>query len=199
MMGAKNADGRSDLWSLGVVAYHAVTGRVPFDAETIGALCVAIERGTFPPASRVRPGLPESLDAWFEKALARSPEARFSTAREMSDAFEAALRGEAPSRRRAWIAAAAVVGSAAVVILAVVVVAAAWSAQKRNAGESSSVQAGEPVASSYAPPPPPPPVSISVQVTGVPSASSSSPASSSSAPPRASSSAKGAPPLPPRK
>ena len=101
MLSAKGVDARSDLWSLAVVAYHAITGRVPFDAETMGALCIAIDRASFAPPSQVRPGLSPAIDAWFARAMARQPEARFPTAREMTDAFEAATRGIEPMRTSA--------------------------------------------------------------------------------------------------
>jgi serine/threonine-protein kinase len=187
MLGAKNADARSDLWSLGVVAYHAVTGRVPFDGETIGALCVAIERGTFPPASQLRAGLPRTVDAWFEKAMARSPADRFASAREMTDAFEAALRGEGGGNRRAWIA----VGVVVLIAVVVVGVGEAFLRPRRaGGGESSSVLAGEAVASTYVPPVVPP-VSVSVVLSVTPAASSAPPAASSAKP-----KASAKPPLP---
>ena len=57
VLGAKGLDGRSDIWSLGVVAYHAITGQLPFTSETLGALCVAIDRCKFAPASGIRQGV----------------------------------------------------------------------------------------------------------------------------------------------
>jgi serine/threonine-protein kinase len=93
MLNAKGVDSRSDLWSLAVVAYHALTGRVPFDADTIGALCIAIDRATFVPPSALRLGLPSAVDSWFGRALARDPDQRFSSARDMTDSFAAAVRG----------------------------------------------------------------------------------------------------------
>jgi serine/threonine-protein kinase len=76
-----------------VVCYRALTTRVPFRGETLGALCVNIERGVFAPPSRLRADLPPSVDTWFERAMARQPEARFESVREMTDAFERAIEG----------------------------------------------------------------------------------------------------------
>ena len=90
-MSAKQVDFRSDLWSLGAVMYHALTDRRPFEAETLGALCVKLDRAQFEPATQVRGDLPPSLDAWFRKALAREPTERFGSAKEMSDAFALAI------------------------------------------------------------------------------------------------------------
>jgi serine/threonine protein kinase len=83
MMSAKHVDTRSDLWSLGVVAYHALTGCVPFNGETLGAICIAIDRGDYVPASELRPDLPRAVDAWFARAITKNPSARFSSAAEM--------------------------------------------------------------------------------------------------------------------
>jgi eukaryotic-like serine/threonine-protein kinase len=90
VMSSKGVDFRSDLWSLAVVAYNALTGRLPFSAETLGALCVAINTASFEPATRVRPDLPASLDTWFERALNRSPDKRFESARSMAETLQAA-------------------------------------------------------------------------------------------------------------
>ena len=90
---AKDADRYADLWALAVVAYEALTGEVPFNGETLGALCIAIAQADFPPPSQLRPDLPGELDGWFSRALAKSPAARFATANEMAEAFAAAARG----------------------------------------------------------------------------------------------------------
>ncbi|MCU0687839.1 MAG: serine/threonine protein kinase [Polyangiaceae bacterium] len=81
MLDLKQVDFRADLWSLGVVAYHCLVGIYPFEGKTIGGLCVAIEKGVFEPPSRLRPGLPPALDAWFLRALHRDPASRFRRAK----------------------------------------------------------------------------------------------------------------------
>ncbi len=87
MLSSKHVDLRADLWSLGVVSYHCLTGRVPFEGETLGGLCVAIEKGLFEAPSRALPGVSPVVDAWFMRALHRDPMARFGSAREMADAL----------------------------------------------------------------------------------------------------------------
>ncbi|MDI3292065.1 serine/threonine-protein kinase [Polyangium sp. 15x6] len=91
ILSARRVDHRADLWSVGVVLYRALTGHVPFQGETLGAVCIAIERGSFVPPSQKRPGLLPTLDAWFLRALARDPAQRFQSAKELADAFLAAL------------------------------------------------------------------------------------------------------------
>lgn len=92
-MSAKHVDARADLWSLAVVAYHCVTGRVPFDGDTLPAVFVAIVNGKFEPPSGLVPGLPPAIDAWFAKALARDPDSRFSSAKDLADSFARAMVG----------------------------------------------------------------------------------------------------------
>ena len=92
ILSARRVDARSDLWSLGVVAYRALTSQVPFQGETLGAVCIAIERGAFVPPSQRRPGLPPSLDPWFHRAFAREVDHRFQTAKEMAEAFVGAAQ-----------------------------------------------------------------------------------------------------------
>ena len=89
----KVVDLRSDLWSLGIVAFEALTAKRPFDGPSFGALAVKIATGQAPKPSDVNPNLPPSVDEWFAKACAREPGKRFSTARELSDAFRAAFEG----------------------------------------------------------------------------------------------------------
>ena len=86
----RGVDFRSDLWALAVVAYECLTGRQPFQADTVGALCIAIERAAFRPPSGLRPELAPAIDGWFQRAFARDPRQRFASAREMGDAFAAA-------------------------------------------------------------------------------------------------------------
>jgi serine/threonine protein kinase len=100
VVGAKAIDHRTDLWSLGVVAFEALTGKVPFEGETIGALALAVCHGPLPVPSKISPALSSSIDAgvdaWFARACARNPEERFVSAKELSAAFEAAVGGFEP-------------------------------------------------------------------------------------------------------
>jgi eukaryotic-like serine/threonine-protein kinase len=87
MLSSKHVDLRADLWASAVVAYHCLTGGVPFDGETFGAVAVAVTQAQFsPPFAQYGVGS-EALDAWFSRALSRELSARFSSAEELSDSF----------------------------------------------------------------------------------------------------------------
>lgn len=92
LLSSPNVDEKSNLWSLGVVAYLALTGKLPFPGETFGALSLAIHSRQFPLLSVLRPELPATLDAWFRKALEPDPSARFQTANDLAGALRVAAR-----------------------------------------------------------------------------------------------------------
>ncbi|MBW2526387.1 MAG: SUMF1/EgtB/PvdO family nonheme iron enzyme [Deltaproteobacteria bacterium] len=85
--GSKDVDLRSDLWSLGVIIYEALTGRRPFEGSSYVGVGAAVLQGKYPLASELRAGLPPTIDDWFAKVLCLEPEGRFASAREMVDAF----------------------------------------------------------------------------------------------------------------
>jgi len=91
MLSARSVDSKCDLWALAVVAYHAITGFLPFPGETYGAICLAVHRAKFRPPSQLRSIVPAEVDRWFSRAFTRDPSLRFQTARELGDAFVAAL------------------------------------------------------------------------------------------------------------
>jgi serine/threonine protein kinase len=89
----KVIDLRSDLWSLAVVAFEALTGQRPFDGPSFGALAVKIATTDAPKPSATNATLPPSVDAWFAQACAREPAARFGSARELAEKLRAAFEG----------------------------------------------------------------------------------------------------------
>jgi serine/threonine protein kinase len=91
IMGSTDVRDASDLWSLGVVAYQALTGKLPFTGETLGSIIVAVNQAVHVAPSRVREDLPQGIDDWMARALAREPAERFASARDMADQLGVAL------------------------------------------------------------------------------------------------------------
>jgi eukaryotic-like serine/threonine-protein kinase len=89
-------DFRSDLYSAGVAAYEAVTGRVPFNAETFNELVFKIALESPEPAELVAPGLDPAFAAIIARAMIRDPAGRFQTAREFQAAVDGWLMSAAP-------------------------------------------------------------------------------------------------------
>lgn len=81
----EHVDGRSDLYSLGVVAFFALTGRFPFSASsTQGYLAAHITK--LPPAvASLRPDLPASLSSAVDRLLEKDPARRFQTGEELAE------------------------------------------------------------------------------------------------------------------
>ena len=83
--GLRSVDHRSDLWSMGVLAFRCLVGRLPFEGEAVGDLLVKICTAPIPVPSEIAPDLPSGFDAWFERAVRREPSERFSNAQELAD------------------------------------------------------------------------------------------------------------------
>jgi serine/threonine-protein kinase len=98
--GLRSVDHRSDLWSVGVIAYRCIVGDLPFQGEAIGDLLVKICTAPLPVPSQRAPGVPTGFDAWFAKALEREPSQRFESAALAAQALNAAfgLAARAPSQ-----------------------------------------------------------------------------------------------------
>jgi serine/threonine-protein kinase len=88
--GIKSVDFRSDLWSLAVIAYQAITGQLPFQSEALGDLLVKIIVHPIPTPSQVAQ-VPPGFDAWFAKATQRDPNLRFQSAKDFADSLTLAI------------------------------------------------------------------------------------------------------------
>jgi eukaryotic-like serine/threonine-protein kinase len=73
----KPQDARSDLFSLGVVLYELVTGKRPFDAESLQAICGRVLSSTPLPPSHANPSVPTGFDEVVARCLAKDPIARY--------------------------------------------------------------------------------------------------------------------------
>ena len=81
----KPVDKRTDIWAFGAVLYEMVTGEKAFDGESSASLSAAILTAEPRRVSELRPAVPAALDRTIAKCLAKDPDDRWQTARDLSD------------------------------------------------------------------------------------------------------------------
>src|SRR5207253_7117558 len=91
-VGERDIDGRSDIYSLGVLGYQMLTGRVPFTAGNPMALLLKHVSERPLPVAELRPEAPRTLANAVDRALMKAPEDRWQTAAALRDALREAPR-----------------------------------------------------------------------------------------------------------
>jgi serine/threonine-protein kinase len=88
-------DERSDLYSLGIILFQLVTGKLPYDADTPLAIILKHLNAPIPSVRAVNPDVPEAIERIIVKAIAKDPQDRYQTAADMIEDLSRAERGEA--------------------------------------------------------------------------------------------------------
>ncbi len=96
MYDAKSADARSDQWSLAVMAYECLTGRLPFRANSVPEAVTAVLSGSFPRPRELAPDIPAPLEDAVLRAMERDPQRRHASVKD----FGALLLSYASARVR---------------------------------------------------------------------------------------------------
>jgi serine/threonine-protein kinase len=95
----KTIDARSDIFSLGVVLYEALTGVAPFDGDNVNAIMYATVNTTPPPPSSHNRHIPAMLDLIVAKAMAKLLEDRYQSIKELGDDLREVRRQWMPGGR----------------------------------------------------------------------------------------------------
>jgi serine/threonine protein kinase len=141
---ARAVDGRSDQFSLAVLAYELLTGSRPFQADSMPTVAHLIVYGTRPSAHAANPLLPPGIDQVLDRALNRFPEQRFPDCAEFAAALEAAFLGNAVDHKvsahvpegvnKRWPTPLLYVGGIAFALLALALASVSYRNLHANAG-----------------------------------------------------------------
>lgn len=104
-------DGRSDLFSLGAIAYNLLTAERAFEAANVPRILARLVNEDPPPPSQRVPGVPAEVDYLVARALAKAPADRFPRGNAFAEDIEDVLGGFEPRHRAAWLEAQQVGGT----------------------------------------------------------------------------------------
>lgn len=91
----RKQDGRSDLFSLGIVLYEMITGVRPFAGDSLGDVCAQILTANPVPPSKRNPSVPEAFDRILARCLAKNPDDRYQSGNDLARALYLVARCEA--------------------------------------------------------------------------------------------------------
>ena len=98
-LSGKHVDGRSDLFSLGVMTFELLTGELPFQGDSMATLMYQIANEPHPDIKKLRPELPAGLVAVMNRALAKNPDQRYQSGDEFCQALRKCLDGKIQKKK----------------------------------------------------------------------------------------------------
>jgi len=101
LQGVRPVDARSDIWALGAILFRLLTGRTPFDAETMSRLIARVLKDKPRDIRKLRPDIPEGLAAVIERCLRKNPAERWPDVASLARALDpwSTLRSVRPAER----------------------------------------------------------------------------------------------------
>jgi serine/threonine protein kinase len=87
MRSTRSVDARADIWAIGIILHHLISGKGPFQGESLPELFAQILQDSAPPLSSVRGGVPASLDRVVLRCLEKDPDRRYPNVAELAFAL----------------------------------------------------------------------------------------------------------------
>lgn len=133
---AEKLDARSDLFTIGLILYELLTGKTPYNADSVIASLLKRTQEVAVPACQVDPAVPRALSDILGKALERDPNRRYQTVQEFSDRLDEYQGKRPPSgirvapafTRKRWMQ----IGIAAVLVVVIAIAAKLWMTRSRT-------------------------------------------------------------------
>lgn len=96
--GDRMLDGRSDIYALGVILFEMLAGKHPYDTQTPMGVAVKHITAPVPPIHHFQPDLPPEIQLILSRAMAKEPDERYQTAKEMAEALQRVLAQPLPAK-----------------------------------------------------------------------------------------------------
>lgn len=93
-LSGEKASPQTDVWALGILLYEMLTGKLPFEADTMASLCYQITMAEFPPPQTLNPAVSENVAKIVRRCLEKNPAERYQSANEILEDVRRALNGE---------------------------------------------------------------------------------------------------------